>query len=136
MFAAAEFINKQNEPEGGETARIKRACLKDPRLAAKGPSILRPHVAEVEEVEGSSSVKSSVWRPNWGIRKKDTIVGVAKHAVEWSHHSLTPCDYKDFVANSTIEGAESAGSQAFAAVSHYPLFLCSPLYILSYHSNL
>ncbi|KAK1381844.1 hypothetical protein POM88_019579 [Heracleum sosnowskyi] len=114
---AAEFINKQNKPEGGETARIKRACLKDPRLAAKGPSILRPHVAEIEEVEGSSSVKSSVWRPNWGIRKKDTIVGVAQHAVEWSHHSLTPCDYKDFVANSTIEGAESAGSQAFAVAN-------------------
>ncbi|KAK1352208.1 hypothetical protein POM88_053472 [Heracleum sosnowskyi] len=107
----------RNEPESGETARIKRACLKDPRLAAKGPSILRPHVAEVEEVEGSSLVKSSVWRPNWGIRKKDTIVGVAQHAVEWSHHSLTPCDYKDFVANSTIEGAESAGSQAFAAAN-------------------
>ncbi|KAK1382001.1 hypothetical protein POM88_019736 [Heracleum sosnowskyi] len=72
---------------------------------------------EVEEVEGSSSVKSSVWRPNWGIRKKDTIVGVAAHAIEWSHHSLTPCDYKDFVANSSIEGVESAGSQAFAAAN-------------------
>ncbi|KAK1369648.1 hypothetical protein POM88_035740 [Heracleum sosnowskyi] len=112
---AAEFINKQNELEGGQTARIKRACLKDPRLIEKGPSILRPHVAEVDEVEGST--KSSVWRPNWGIRKKDTIVGVSAHAVEWSHHSLTPCDYKDFVSNSTLEGAECAGAQAFAAAN-------------------
>ncbi|KAK1380945.1 hypothetical protein POM88_027689 [Heracleum sosnowskyi] len=112
---AAEFINKQNEPEGGQTARIKRACLKDPRLTEQGPAILRPHVAEVDEVEGST--KSSVWRPNWGIRKKDTIVGVSAHAVEWSHHSLTPCDYKDFVSNSTLEGAECAGAQAFAAAN-------------------
>lgn len=118
MFAAAEFINRQNEPEDGQTARIKRACLTDPRLAEKGPAILRPHVPE--EVEGST--KSSVWRPNWGIRKKDTIVGVSAHAVEWSHHSLTPCDYKDFVSNSTIEGVENAGSQAMAAVSIFFFF--------------
>ncbi|KAK1385018.1 hypothetical protein POM88_022753 [Heracleum sosnowskyi] len=114
----AVFINKTNEPEDGETARMKRARLgwKDPR-ASSVPAFIRPHVDLTEEVEGPSSAKSAVWRPNWGLRKKDTVVGVSKHAVEWSYHSLTPCDYKDFVSNSTIEGVEHAGSQAMAAVN-------------------
>ncbi|KAK1384217.1 hypothetical protein POM88_021952 [Heracleum sosnowskyi] len=115
---AAVFINKTNEPQDGETTRMKRARLggKDPR-AASVPAFIRPHVDLTDEVEGPSSAKSSVWRPNWGLRKKDTVVGVSKHAVEWSYHSLTPCDYKDFVSNSTLEGVEHAGSQAIAAAN-------------------
>ncbi|KAK1392401.1 hypothetical protein POM88_011457 [Heracleum sosnowskyi] len=115
---AAVFINKSNEPQDGETARMKRARLggKDPRDAGL-PAFIRPHVDLTDEVEGPSSAKSSVWRPNWGLRKKDTVVGVSKHAVEWSYHSLIPCDYKDFVSNSTLEGVEHAGSQAIAAAN-------------------
>ncbi|KAK1392319.1 hypothetical protein POM88_011375 [Heracleum sosnowskyi] len=113
---ATAFINKTNEPLDGETAKMKRARLggKDPRTA-NILSFLKPHVDIVEEVEGPSSAKSSVWRPNWGLRKKDTVVGVSKHAVEWSYHSLNPCDYKDFVSNSTIEGVEHAGAQVVVA---------------------
>ncbi|KAK1400169.1 hypothetical protein POM88_010032 [Heracleum sosnowskyi] len=113
---AAAFINKSNEPLDGETARMKRARLgvKDHRAASGVPAFLRPHEDTVEEVEAPASAKSSVWRPNWGIRKKDTVVGVSKHASEWSYHSLTPCDYKDFVSNSTLEGVEHAGAQAIA----------------------
>ncbi|KAK1376695.1 hypothetical protein POM88_032888 [Heracleum sosnowskyi] len=113
----AAFINKGNEPTDGETARMKRARLggKDTRGAFDGPAFLRPHTDSVEEVEAPPLSKASVWHPNWGIRKKDIIVGVSKHATEWSYHSLTPCDYKDFVTNSTIEGVEHAGSQALAA---------------------
>ncbi|KAK1400997.1 hypothetical protein POM88_000602 [Heracleum sosnowskyi] len=115
---AAVFINKTNEPEDGETARMKRARLgaKDPR-ASSVPAFIRPHVDLTEDAEGPASGKSAVWRPNWGLRKKDTVVGVSKHVVEWSYHSLTPCDYKDFVSNSTIEGVEHAGSQAMAALN-------------------
>ncbi|KAK1380314.1 hypothetical protein POM88_027058 [Heracleum sosnowskyi] len=115
---AATFINKTNEPQDGETTRMKRARLgvKDPR-ASSVPTFIRPHVDLTEEVEGPSSAKSSVWRPNWSLRKKDTVVGVSKHSVEWSCNSLTPCDYKDFVSNSTIEGVEHAGSQAIAAAN-------------------
>ncbi|KAK1398372.1 hypothetical protein POM88_008235 [Heracleum sosnowskyi] len=115
---AAAFINKTNEPQEGETARMKRARLggKDPR-ASGVPAFIRPRVDLTDEVEGPSSAKGAVWRPNWGLRKKDTVVGVSKHAVEWSYHSLTPCDYKDFVSNSTIEGVEHAGAQAMAAVN-------------------
>ncbi|KAK1402595.1 hypothetical protein POM88_002200 [Heracleum sosnowskyi] len=97
---------------------MKRARLgaKDPR-ASSVPAFIRPHVDLTEDVEGPASGKSVVWHPNWGLRKKDTVVGVSKHAVEWSYHSLTPCDYKDFVSNSTIEGVEHAGSQAMAALN-------------------
>ncbi|KAK1366124.1 hypothetical protein POM88_041685 [Heracleum sosnowskyi] len=63
----------------------------------------------------SVSDKVLIWHPNWGIRKSDTITGVSKHDVDWSYHSLTPCDYKDFVSNSTIEGVEHLGAQAIAA---------------------
>ncbi|KAK1356169.1 hypothetical protein POM88_049425 [Heracleum sosnowskyi] len=116
---AATFINKTNEPAEGETARMKRARLggKDPRAAFDGSAFFRPHGDPVEEVEAPISSRASVWRPNWGIKKKDTVVGVSKHAVEWSYHSLTPCDYKDFVTNSTIEGVEHAGSQAIAVTN-------------------
>ncbi|KAK1394402.1 hypothetical protein POM88_013458 [Heracleum sosnowskyi] len=114
---AAAFINKTNEPAEGETTRMKRAHLgeKDPRATFEGPSFLMPHRDSAEETEAPISSKASVWRPNWGIMKKDTVVGVSKHAAEWSYHSLTPCDYKDFVSNSTIEGVEHSGSQAIAA---------------------
>ena len=116
VIAAAAFINKTNEPEDGDTARLKRARSgKDPRAESGIDAYLRPHRDDVEEIGGST--KSTVWRPNWGIRKKDTVVGVQKHAVEWSYHSLTSCDFKDFVTNSTLEGVEGAGAQSIAAVS-------------------
>ena len=46
---------------------------------------------------------------------------MSKHAVDWSYHSLTPCDYKDFVADSTLEGAEHLGAQAIAVVIFFTL---------------
>lgn len=126
VTTAAAFINKTNEPEDGDTARLKRARSgKDPRAPTATDAYLRPHVADVEEADGSSR---SAWRPNWGIRKKDSIVGDSRHAIDWSYHSITPGDFKDYVSGSTLEGAESAGSQAFAAVSSLlPSFLCTCL---------
>ena len=55
---------------------MKRARLggKDPR-ASSVPAFIRPHVDLTEDAEGPASGKSAVWRPNWGIRKKDTFLG-------------------------------------------------------------
>lgn len=94
---------------------MKRARSgKDPRAPTATDAYLNPHVVDVDEADGSSK---SAWRPNWGIRKKDSIVGDCRHAMDWSYHSITPGDFKDFVSGSVLEKAESAGAQAFAAVS-------------------
>ncbi|KAK1364099.1 hypothetical protein POM88_039660 [Heracleum sosnowskyi] len=71
---AAIFINKTNEPEDGETARMKRACLggKDPR-ASSVPAFIRPHVDLTEDAEGPASGKSADFVSN------STIEGV-EHA--------------------------------------------------------
>ncbi|KAK1387032.1 hypothetical protein POM88_015210 [Heracleum sosnowskyi] len=115
---AAAFINKTNEPKDVETSRMKRARLGDyPRGKSGVPSFLIPSEIPGDEADIPVSTKSSVWRPNWGIRKKDTITGVSKHVVDWSYHSLSPCDYKDFVADSTLEGVEHLGAQAIAATN-------------------
>ncbi|KAK1397069.1 hypothetical protein POM88_006932 [Heracleum sosnowskyi] len=115
---AAAFINKTNEPKDVETSRMKRARLGDDRRGKPSvPRFLIPAEIPGDEADIPVSSKSSVWRPNWGIRKKDTITGVSKHVVDWSYHSLTPCDYKDFVADSTLEGVEHLGAQAIAATN-------------------
>jgi hypothetical protein len=121
----------ENAPPDNETTRMARAKRDaDPRGKDTEPSFLRPHkkqrdnlkFGDIAGLEGSSqvNVQSSVFRPTWGFRKKDTVVGSTKHAMDWSLNSITPPDYKDLVLGGNIDQAESLGSQAIAAVSPIP----------------
>ncbi|KAK1400727.1 hypothetical protein POM88_000332 [Heracleum sosnowskyi] len=73
---AAAFINKTNETKDDETLRMKRDMIgEDSRGKSNVPSFLIPPQIPVDEADIPVSTKSSVWRPNWGIRKRDTITG-------------------------------------------------------------
>ena len=127
-------------PPTDETSRMARAKRGiDPRGKDTEPSFLRPHkmqkgnlrYSDLVGLEGSSqvNVQSLVFRPTWGFRKKDTVVGSTKHAMDWSLNSITPPDYRDLVLNGGIDDSESLGSQAIAAVSLLPLHYSNNLII-------
>lgn len=115
-------------PIDDETSRMARAKRGiDPRGRETEPAFLRPHksqkgnlkFSDLVGLEGASQVniQSSVFRPSWGFRKQDTVVGSTKHAMDWSLNTITPPDYKDLVLNGGLEESEALGSQAIAAVS-------------------
>lgn len=101
----------------------RQSAKKDLRAQPTGPSFLRPHVEEEIEEEPVSRPRSAVFRPNWGFRKQDTVIGDPGNARDWSLHSITPCDYTDYVLKKGITSIELLGSQAFATVSKYLSFL-------------
>ncbi|KAL8100265.1 uncharacterized protein LOC141683475 [Apium graveolens] len=114
---ACEAINNLNKPKEGESGRQKRAKLsKDPRGKPDGPSFLKPHIPEVslgDDVD--PPIKGHAYRPNWGFRRGNTVVGSTKHAKDWSFHSITPQDYTEIVTGSDIESIEHLGSRAQAS---------------------
>ena len=107
-----------NRPKEGETGRQKRARLnQDPRGKPDAPVFLRPHVPTTElGDDGIPPQKGAVFRPNWGFRKGDTIVGSTQHSMDWSYHSITPHDYTDIVTSSDLSKIEHMGTQALATV--------------------
>lgn len=123
----AATIDEANQPKEMESHRMKRAkTLKDPRLSTRIPTIL----AEAENAGNAGNTSSgsrdtpgptTVFRPAWGIRNQDTIVGDTKHAMDWSLISITPHDYQDCVLRSDFERAVLLGSQAQAAVCSFTL---------------
>ena len=118
FLSACEAINNVNRPKEGESGRQKRAKLnRDPRSKPDGPSFLKPHVPVVELGDDvDPPLKAHSFRPNWGFRRSDTVVGSTKHAKDWSYHSITPHDFTDIVTGSDVETIELLGSQAQAAV--------------------
>ena len=52
----------------------------------------------------------------WGLRKRDTVAGHSKAAVEWSKHVVTPRDRAHIVQSSQDEQVELLGCQAIASV--------------------
>ena len=97
---------------------MKRASAKkDTRARPTEPSFLRP--LEVEDPIEASRPRSACFKPNWGFRKQDTVVGDTKHAKDWSLHSITPCDYKDIVLGKELETIELLGAQAMAVVCSF-----------------
>ena len=68
-----------------------------------------------EEAGGSRSV-GSAWRPSWGLRAKDSVVGSTRHAKDWSCFGIPPCDYKDIVTATNMDVVESMCAQAIATV--------------------
>ena len=114
---AAALINEAQGPIVEETSRMKRhSAKKDVRARPTEPSFLRP--LEVAEPEVSRP-RTACFKPNWGFRKQDTVVGDTKHAKDWSLHSITPCDYKDIVLGKELETIELLGAQAMAAVCFF-----------------
>jgi hypothetical protein len=125
----SKLIMAAKPAPGEKTSRMKRAeRSQDPRDQEEDPAFLRKHKEQKRDDlrysdiaargEGSQvDVKSAVYRPNWGFRKQDSVVGSTKHAVDWSKNSLTTPDYRDFVLNGGIGEAESLGCQALATVS-------------------
>ena len=60
------------------------------------------------------SAKSAAFKPVWGLRKQDSVVGSSIHAKDRSFHSIPPCDYKDIVLGTDPEVSEQMGAQAIA----------------------
>ncbi|KAL8123914.1 hypothetical protein AgCh_011789 [Apium graveolens] len=118
---ACEAINNVNRPKEGESGRQKRAKLnRDPRSKPDGPTFLKPHIPVVELGDDvDPPLKAHFFRPNWGFRRSDTVVGSTKHAKDWSYHSITPHDFTDIITGSDIETIELLGSQAQAASYTY-----------------
>lgn len=99
FFAAAARINEALKPLATETGRMKRD-IKDPRDTPEEPSFFRKH-PEGSKAEAPGTPRGS-FRPAWGFRKQDTVVGSTEHAKDWSLHSITPCDYKDMVVKGEL----------------------------------
>ena len=118
---------------------MKRARIgTDDRGVPSEPSFLRGCATQLPEVDPIvAPAKSSAFKPAWGLRKQDSVVGSSIHAKEWSLHSIPPCDYKDIVLGTDPEVSEQMGAQALATVCvhilclffYYPL-LAKLLYVL------
>lgn len=130
MISAAKILNELHARLVGETPRTKRKC-DELDLIGKPTKLplLRPHfeMATTDGDIGSSSVKTSVFKPAWGIRKHDLIVGDTKHSKDWSYHSIPSPDYRDFVISRDLEAVESLGCEDLATVfsSLFLVFLFS-----------
>lgn len=59
---------------------------------------------------------SPVFKPSWGIRRRDSILGDTHLAAEWSLQAIPPKDYQDGVKNRDLEAMERLGSQGIATV--------------------
>ena len=88
------------------------------------PSFLRGCTTQLPEVEPIvAPAKSAAFKPAWGLRKQDSVVGSGIHAKDWSFHSIPHCDYKDIVLGTDPEVSEQMGAQALAIVCFYFLHL-------------
>ena len=97
---------------------MKRHRLaKDPRVPRELPAFLQPHSAEGGSSSQPRASKSQAFKPAWGFRRTDSVLGSTVHASDWSLHSITPADYQDVVLQSEIEGIDGFGYQALASVS-------------------
>ena len=97
---------------------MKRHRLaKDPRVPRELPAFLQPHSAEGGSSSQPQASKSQAFKPAWGFRRTDSVLGSIVHASDRSLHSITPADYQDVVLQSEIEGIDGLGSQALASVS-------------------
>ena len=65
---------------------------------------------------------SSPYVVEWGLLKKDTVVGDSRAAAEWSRNVITPRDRAHVVESSEDLQIELLGAQAVATVS--PTFVC------------
>ena len=123
-MTAAESINFNLGVGDDETHKMKKA-----RLAAEGP-VREPNMPGFlqpcdgaqakgkgkrarEEEEGP---ETAAWKPSWGIRRQDTLVGSTLNSVDWSKNSIPPADRSKIVVKTDIEEAETLGAQGIAVV--------------------
>ena len=141
MSAAAKIVEATTSLQGAglETKRQKRHRLgQDDRVQPTIPTFLQGSGsgAAPEAPGGSQSGPiSPMFRPAWGIRRRDSVLGDTRVAQEWSFNSITPRDYQDGVNNRDFETVQRFGSQGLATVFTFP-FLLSPLFILSPFSSI
>lgn len=109
---------------GTETKRQKRYRLS--RYDRVPPTILGflRGSGSGASVEGGPSFQgptSPVFRPSWGIRKRDSVLGDTRLAREWSKHSIPPVDYiyHEGVTGRDYEAVQLLGSQGIAAANVY-----------------
>ena len=76
----------------------------------KVPTFLTPRAVPVEEDPNPYVVE-------WGLLKKDTVVGDSRAAAEWSRSVITPRDRAHVVESSEDLQIELLGAQAVASVS-------------------
>ena len=70
----------------------------------------------------------TIWKPSWGLRAKDIVVGCTKHAKDWSHHAIPLHDYKYIVMSTRLDAAESTCAQAIATVIFFIFCLLISLF--------
>ena len=114
--AALGSIFKKRETAASKTVaaevpREKRARKegKSP-VIEKVPTFLTPRAVPVEEDPNPYVVE-------WGLLKKDTVVGDSRAAAEWSRSVITPRDRAHVVESSEDLQIELLGAQAVASVS-------------------
>ncbi|KAL1833360.1 hypothetical protein ACET3Z_003011 [Daucus carota] len=78
----------------------------------KVPAFLTPREVTIEE-------DSSPYVVEWGLLKKDTVVGDSRAAAEWSRNVITPRDRAHVVESSEDLQIELLGAQAVATVNTY-----------------
>ena len=134
FFSACQAINEINKPKDGETGRQKRHRLnQDTRGKPDAPAFLRPHQPDNPLGDDGVLPKGPVFRPNWGFRRGDSVIGSTKHSMDWSFHSVTPHDYTDIVTSADLSKVEHLGTQALATVLSFSFkyFFCSTFPIIS-----
>ena len=125
VFSVATSINEAQGIGEEETRKMKKARMgADDRVPPPVPSFLRP-----QEEAGGSKSGGSAWRPAWGLRAKDSVVGNTRHAKDWSRFGVPPCDYRDIVTATGMEAAEYMCAQGIATVLIILFFYFSTWFI-------
>ena len=124
MFASQERL-------GAIFAKREKAASKV--LAAEIPQIKRPRKdgdqEVVEKIPAFLTLRPmavdedpSPYMVQWGLLNKDTIVGDARAAAEWSRNVVTPRDRAHVVESSDDLQIEMLGAQAITTVRPKTLF--------------
>ena len=118
MFAAQERLNTifaKREKAAAKAVPAEVQRVKRPRksgvqeVVEKVPTFLTPRAPSVDE-------DPSPYVVQWGLLNKDTIVGDARAAAEWSKNVVTPRDRAHVVESSEDLQIEMLGAQAVATV--------------------
>ena len=128
IFAKREQAAAKVVP--AEVQRVKRPRKSGAQeVVEKVPAFLAPRPKTVDE-------DSSPYVVQWGLLNKDTIVGDARAAAEWSKNVVTPRDRAHVVESSDDLQIEMLGAQAVATVrpKYPPLFFDILLFAIFFTS--